>query len=313
MTARDVLREGAAALSAAGVSAAVREAAEILGCAWGRPWLSVYLAEDAPAASVRDVYWALLARRARREPLQYVIGTCNFCGLSLLARRGALVPRPETETLVEAAVAHLRASRRAGRPLRALDLCTGSGAVALAVAAAFSAADGLAVDATDVSEEALALAHANAARTGLADRVAFHRGDLFAALPAGAGPYDAVLANPPYVPTAEVPSLAPEIRDWEPRLALDGGSDGLDFYRAIAAGAPAILTPGGRLFLEIGSFEAAAAARALLAAAGFAVGLRPDATGAARVLVARRVRNGRPSHRMGGGRAARGPSGIAHG
>ena len=203
----------------------------------------------------------LVKRRRAREPTAYLLGEREFYGRMFRVDRRVLIPRPDTETLVEVA---LDRTRERSMSLRALDLCTGSGCVAISLArerrtSLFVAAD--------ISGDALAVARDNALRLG-AYNVAFRQGDLFAAVDPSAR-FDLVTANPPYIADGEMSALQPEIRDYEPRLALSGGPDGLDIVRRIAAEARAHLADGGRLVLEVGFGEAPAAAT-ILADAGFA-------------------------------------------
>ncbi len=243
--ARTLLVEGERALSASGVPDAAHESARLLGWAWNRPWLEVFAArEDVPPDATR-AFREGVRRRAAREPLEYVTRKCLFRNNTFRVNPDVLIPRPDTETLVEAALAFL-----AGRPApRVLELCTGSGAVILSVA--LELPDPAArFFATDLSSAALGVARENAREAGLSDRVAFHAGDLFAAFPAGTEPFDLIVANPPYVATGDIAGLAPEVARHEPRLALDGGEDGFSFYPRIVAGAGPFLKPGGMLLLE---------------------------------------------------------------
>jgi release factor glutamine methyltransferase len=185
----------------------------------------------------------MLARRQRREPIQYILGEVEFYGLRIRVGPGVLIPRPETELLVEETLRRLSA-----RPTpRVLELCTGSGCVALAVARAIP---GARVFATEISGDALRRAEGNAALNGI-ENVTFLQGSLFE--PVEGEKFDAVLSNPPYVKTGEIEGLAPEIRDWEPFTALDGGEDGLHFYREIIPQAGEYLSPGGVLIVEMGA------------------------------------------------------------
>jgi release factor glutamine methyltransferase len=218
---------------------------------------------------------ARVARRRAREPVAYILGRREFYGRSFEVGPAVLVPRPETETLVERALELLPAEGEG----RVLDLCTGSGAIAVTLAAARPV---LRVDATDVSEQALEVARRNAARLGVAERVRFHRGDLFEPLPAGRR-YDLVVANPPYVPDRVVATLQPEVAEHEPRIALAGGDDGLDVVRRIVAGASDRLVPGGRLLFEIGAGQAGAV-RELLEGRLREVRIHPDLAGIERVV-----------------------------
>lgn len=207
----------------------------------------------------------LLSRRIQREPLAYILGYQPFFGLDLLVTPAVLIPRPETEELVEHALRWLN-QRAAGRQdilagLRVVDVGTGSGAIALALA---SAVPELYIVAVDDSAPALEVARLNACRLGLAERVHFIAGDLLLPL---AGPFDLILANLPYIPSAELPTLMPEVSQYEPRRALDGGSDGLEPLRRLLAQARTRLAPGGALMAEIGAEQgslALAAARDLL-------------------------------------------------
>jgi release factor glutamine methyltransferase len=194
----------------------------------------------------------MVKRRRAHEPVAYVLGEREFYGRSFRVDRRVLVPRPDTETLVDVALARTEACSMS---MRALDLCTGSGCVTLAKQRPTAR-----VHATDVSPDALAVAAENAQRLG-AYNLSLSRGDLFDAIPSGLAPFDVVTANPPYIATAEIASLARDIKEHEPRLALDGGDDGLSLVRRIVAGAPEVLAPGGVLAVEVGAGEAHAAAR----------------------------------------------------
>lgn len=230
-------------------------------------WLTAHGDQPLPDATAK-AYAALCQRRAAGEPLAYLVGHCGFHGLNLQVTPDVLVPRPDTETLVDWALALLPAL---GLPRpRVLDLGTGSGAIALAVARGHPAAD---VTATDLSPAALAVARANAQALGLAPHWA--QGAWWRALAAGAR-FDLVLSNPPYI-AGNDPHL-PALRH-EPSLALTPGGDGLDALRQIVAGAPGHLAPGGWLLLEHG-WDQAGAVAALLAAAGFsAITHRQDLAG----------------------------------
>ena len=204
-------------------------------------------------------YRGLIARRAAGEPTSYLTGTREFYGRTFAVDPRVLVPRPETELLVEAV---LQAVPRDAE-IRVLDLCTGSGCVGITLALERPRARVLA---TDTSPGAVEVARANAAALGPADRFEARLGDLLAPVE-GEPPFDVVVANPPYVPTGELPTLSPEVRR-EPPLALDGGADGLDVVRRIAEEAPRRLVPGGLLALEIGDGQGPAV-HSLLEAAGY--------------------------------------------
>ena len=184
-----------------------------------------------------------LARRERREPVSHILGRKGFWKIMLSVTPDVLTPRPDTETVVEFALRDFPEHA----PWRVLDLGVGSGAILLAILAERSAAKGLGVD---ISEEALAVARDNAASLGLANRVALLRGDWTAGLDGDA--FDLVVANPPYIASEVIETLEPEVRDHEPRLALEGGADGLDHYRILAPEILRVLKPGGRFAVEIG-------------------------------------------------------------
>jgi release factor glutamine methyltransferase len=205
---------------------------------------------------------ALVKRRRAREPMAYLRGEREFYGLTFKVDARVLVPRPDTETLVDVALAR---TRHVSMSMRMLDLCTGSGCVAIAAARQRPTAK---LFATDLSEDALALARENAQRLG-AYNVAFFAGDLFAPIEGRKRRFDVITANPPYIASTDIPNLMADVRDHEPRLALDGGADGLDVVRRIVEGAPRFLVPGGVLAVEVGH-DQAEAARGLFEASGFA-------------------------------------------
>jgi len=230
--------------------------------------------EPRELAAYRD----LIQRRRKAEPVAYILGTREFHGLPLRVDRRVLVPRPDTETLVEVALDRTAAFHLQGR---ALDVCTGSGCVALAFA---KRRPTWSVTGSDVSEDALAVARENAERVGASVR--FVSSDLDTAFPSDAR-FDVITANPPYIPTGELAALPPDIRDHEPRLALDGGSDGLDVIRRVVQMGAARLAPGGILAVEV-HYDQAVRVAALCAEAGFCdVDRRKDYGGIERVVSGR--------------------------
>jgi release factor glutamine methyltransferase len=225
---------------------------------------------------------ALAKRRLAREPVSRILGWKEFWSLRLHVDATTLVPRPETETVVEAALAAIDARGPRAGSHRIADLGTGSGAILLAVLSELPNAFGVGCD---VSVGALSVARDNARRLGLS-RAHFVACDMGAAL---RGPFDIIVCNPPYIASGDIAALAPEVRDFDPHCALDGGADGLDFYRAIAGMAPALLAPGGTLIVELGTGQAQHVA-ALFAAAGLArLAARTDLMGVSRTLAAQRA------------------------
>ena len=222
-----------------------------------------------------DAIAALAARRRAHEPVARILGRKEFWGLPLALNADTLVPRPETETVVEAAL------KAVEPPSRIADLGTGTGALLLALLSELPGACGIG---TDISTGALACARANAAALGLARRASFVACDHASAL---RGPFDLIVSNPPYVARTDIAALPPEVRNFDPRRALDGGPDGLDAYRVIVGDAPRLLAPGGALVLELG-FGQLEAVTSLLSGAGLAAtATRNDLAGVPRALVAR--------------------------
>jgi release factor glutamine methyltransferase len=276
-TVRAALDIGAAALHEAGIEGGRTDAewllAETLGVARGRLGLQGQRPLE-PVDAVR--YVRALNRRIAREPLQHIVGTQAFRDVVVKVNGDVMVPRPETEVLAGWTLELLRGSRA---PL-VLDVGTGSGCVACALAVERS---DLRVVALDVSPAAVALACDNVVTLGLADRVSVRLSDLFSALEAVRA--DLIVSNPPYLPTAVIPTLAPEVRCHDPRPALDGGPEGLEVIRRLIAAAPGCLAPGGRLVLETAGGVQTAAVVALMRARGFVdVVTRPDLAGIERFI-----------------------------
>ena len=268
-------------LASAGVDASRLEAQVLLAHALACDRVALYTMFDKPLGPEELArYRDLVKRRLAGEPVAYLVGHQEFWSLDLEVDPRVLIPRRDTETVVELVLDQVPDRAAA---IAVADVATGAGPLALALARELPAAR---VVATDLSEGALAVARANAGRLGLADRVELRQGDLLAALPPGER-FDVLVSNPPYVRSGEIDGLAPEVRR-EPRGALDGGADGLDLIRRIVAGAAAPLAPGGLLALEHG-FDQAAEVRALIdAAGGFTpAGTRADLAGQPRVTFAR--------------------------
>lgn len=311
MTLFRLLTEGTRALEEAGAPDARQDAQQLLLAAFQLDMVHFLMSrmqeleDDERNQGAMELYRRMIERRRRRCPLQQILGSQEFMGLEFYVNRHVLIPRQDTETLAELVLADMTAQdlagvQAAGRSL--LDLCTGSGciAISLAVKGAFDR-----VTVTDISKEALKVAERNAAallpgwrlcrgddsrgQEGMEDReraAEFWQGDLFAALPEDGRRYDVITSNPPYIPTAVIVTLEPEVREHEPMLALDGAEDGLYYYRRIAADAGRYLKPGGRIYLEIG-FDQGAAVSSLLKANGYQdVRIYRDLSGKDRVAVA---------------------------
>ena len=278
LTVLEIIKKTTKFFAGKGVESPRLQAELLIGHALGLKRMQLYLQferllTEADLEKIRP----LVRRRGQREPLQYILGETEFHGLRLKVDRRALIPRPETELLLAAALA------ACSTPLaRALDLGTGSGAIALAIAKEIPSAVVIGVD---VSDEALALARENAIGLGLADRVTFLKSSWFAALPMDAR-FDLIIANPPYLSAEETAATAPEVHGHEPALALTAADGGLADLRTILAGAPAFLVSGGLLALETGITQHAELT-ALARASGYTrVESRPDLTGRDRIVLA---------------------------
>jgi release factor glutamine methyltransferase len=252
---------------------------------------------DAETTTYRD----LIKRRAQHEPLQHITGSTSFCGLEITVNRHVLVPRPETELLAEAGWSFL--SSLNSELSTVLDFGTGSGCIAIALAAKSPSAR---ITALDVSPEALDTAKQNAAKNSVAERIEFLQGDSFQSLVGRVTPcapsdnptgqrtpvdahrsFDLIISNPPYIPTAEISTLEPEVRDFDPRGALDGGPDGLDFYRQFATEAHKFLKPAGKIMLEFGDGQGDSIRKIFEEQKWIVEAIREDYTQRQRILIAR--------------------------
>jgi len=289
-----LLRQAAARLARIAAGNPRLEAEYLLAAALevDRPRIFL-LVPDAPVPpQARRRFESLIARREAREPLQYILGTVPFCGLELAVGPGVLIPRGETEVLVERVARALAGPDFTGgstggstssRGPLLVDAGTGSGAILLALLARLPSWRGIGVDR---SPEALAWARRNGGAAG--ERLLWVRGDLLRALPGAAA--QAVVSNPPYIRTGEIGALAPEIRDYEPRLALDGGEGGLAVFARLAVEAKRVLAPGGLFGVELGADQPREAAEILAASGGFAAAeVFDDLAGRPRGLLARRL------------------------
>ncbi len=273
------------------------------------PRMKLYLNFDRGLSTAEtDALRELVKRRGQREPLQHIVGSASFCGLEISVNHHALIPRPETELLAELGWQFLLErqppARLDGDPLKhaepetgapsALDFGTGTGCIAIALA---TKCPNAIITGLEVSADALALARQNAAANQVAERIEFFQGDGLASLggngDAQAGrprSFDLIISNPPYIPSAEIATLQPEVRDFDPRAALDGGTDGLDFYRALARQAKPFLKPDGRIMLEFGDGQAEAIKKILEDEKWIVEAVKDDYSQRARILVARASR-----------------------
>lgn len=293
MTVLESIQKSAEFLTKKGVDSPRLHAELLLAHVLQLPRMKLYLnfervLADAETDALRD----LVKRRAQREPLQHIVGTTSFCGYEIAVNHNVLVPRPETELLAEAGWQFL--STVPSQSPAALDFGTGSGCIAIALAAKCPTAR---IVALDVSKEALEIAQQNATRNHMGERIEFLQGDGVAALAAEDGgsqssplrgrKFDLVISNPPYIASGEIETLDPEVRDHDPRGALDGGADGLDFYRAFAAGAKHFLGPDGKIMLEFGDGQGESIKTIFEKQNWVVEGIREDYTQRQRILIAR--------------------------
>lgn len=326
MTVLEAIQKSADFLGKKGVDSPRLQTELLLAHLLKMPRMKLYLNfERALTTAETDALREFIKRRGQREPLQHITGSISFCGLDIAVNRQALIPRPETELLAEAGWQFLnklsegrvaRVSNSNGKsefsdsqssPLRALDFGTGTGCIAIALAVNCPETK---ITAADVSGDALALAGENAARNHVAGQIEFLQGDGFAAIqPEGrvtrvpesneeiggsqSSPlrkikFDLIISNPPYIPSAEITTLQPEVRDFDPPMALDGGDDGLDFYRLFSVQAKPFLKPEGKLMLELGDGQAGAIQRIFEAEKWIVEAVKEDYSHRARVLIVRR-------------------------
>ena len=284
MTISEAIRSGAERLAAGGVDSPRLECEWLLAHVLGVPRLRLVIeAGRIVTEGEGRAFAGLVTARATRRPLQHLLGSVSFCGLEFAVNPSVLIPRPETELLAERAWQFLLTPPTPwARPPVVLDFGTGSGCLAVTLAVKCPAA---VVHAVEVSPDALAVARGNAARNGVDGRMRFHLGDGFAALPRDVR-FDLVVGNPPYIPSGEIAALQPEVRDHDPRLALDGGADGLDFYRRLARETPAWLRADARVMLEFGDGQGAALRELFSRPPWRCEGIFPDDSGRERILIA---------------------------
>ena len=326
MTVLEAIQKSAEFLARKGVESPRLQTELLLAHLLKLPRMKLYLNfERALTPAETDALRELVKRRGQREPLQHITGSTSFCGFEITVNRHALIPRPETELLAESGWQFLNQLSEGRVPLapnsmtkedgasqssalRVLDFGTGTGCIAIALAAKSPAAK---IVATDISADALALAKDNAAQNKVAERIEFVQGDGFAALhPEGRVPrapnikdenggsqssplrnieFDLIISNPPYIPSAEIATLQPEVRDFDPSTALDGGADGLDFYQKLAVETQSLLKPGGKIMLEFGDGQANAIRKILETEKWIVEAVKEDYSQRQRILIARRL------------------------
>lgn len=282
MTILDVISRSSDFLRGRGVESPRLNAELLIAHVLKLPRMRLYLEferaiEPADLAQIRQ----LVRRRGNREPLQHMVGLTSFCGIDLVVDRRALVPRTETELLVELALAKMP-KLRLDRPNRILDFGTGSGAIAIAIALKAPHAT---VHALEICENALALARENASRNGVLDRIQFHRSNGFDGLPVDLQ-FETVVANPPYIPRPQIETLQPEVARYDPHLALDGGRDGLDFYKLLATETAQFLRPNRYLIAEFGDDQSEEVQKIFRAQKWIVESVCDDYSGRPRFLVA---------------------------
>ena len=283
---RQTLAKDAQTLSHAGIDTARLDAEVLMGHVLGMTREQLLTSRDFLLSEVHiQQYRGLLRRRLEREPVAYITGRQEFWSLDFHLTPDVLIPRPETERLVEIVVALARELPQI-HALHVLEIGTGSGAIAVSLAKELPSA---VIWATDVSQAALEIAGRNAACNSVAARVRFFHGDLFEAVGEFTGRFALIVANPPYIRSAQIDALDPEVRLWEPRGALDGGADGLDFYQRIARQARDYLAPNGAVAVEVGADMGKEVARLFTAGGYTGVAIFQDYAGRDRVVVARLV------------------------
>jgi release factor glutamine methyltransferase len=288
-TVRSALRTGMEILHQAGIESARLDAEVLVTAVVGAGREDLYIrSERALTAEESSRYYDLVWRRSRSEPVAYIVGSREFWSLNFFVASGVFIPRPETELLVELTLNFLDAQCKGDNSaVRVLDLCAGSGAIAVSLAKESS---DLEIWGTELSPEAVRISRFNAARHGAETRCRFFQGDLFTPVSDKTKFFDAIVANPPYIRSADLHTLPADVRDWEPTLALDGGADGMDFYRRIFEHAPAYLKEGGLLQVEIGpDLEAQVCELVTLSGVYHEGAVHADYSGRARVVSARKL------------------------
>lgn len=275
-----------AQLTAAGIESGDQEACWLMEHALGLSSLSQAVDRDrVPSAGEVDAMRRLVARRVSREPLQYLLGTQEFCGRDFAVTPAVLIPRPETELLVEQVLCQVAVNQQA----TVVDVCTGSGCIAVSIA---RQRPRIRMVATDISNDALVLAQENAFRQAVADRIEWLQGDLLEPVAGKSmeGRIDVIVSNPPYIAERDWAGLQPEVRQFEPRHALVAGPNGTEFHERLLRGAARYLVPGGVLLMEIGAGQAPAVRELIDRVGGYeSVRVLPDAAGIERVVIVERL------------------------
>jgi release factor glutamine methyltransferase len=282
VTVLEAIQKSAEFLAKKGVESPRLQTELLLAHLLKMPRMKLYLNFDRVLIPAEiDALREFVKRRGQREPLQHIVGSTSFCGYEIIVNRHALVPRPETEILAELGWNFL--VTRHSPPVTALDFGTGTGCIAIALAAK---CPDVKIAAVDISVEALALAKENTGRNDVTERIEFLHGDGFAAIAADSK-FDLIISNPPYIPSAEIATLQPEVRDFDPRAALDGGADGMDFYRKLAAEAKSFLKPDGKIMLEFGDGQADAICKIFENEKWIVEAVKEDYSQRARILIAK--------------------------
>jgi release factor glutamine methyltransferase len=282
VTVLEAIQKSADFLGKKGIDSPRLQAELLLAHLLKLPRMNLYLNfERTLTLKETDDFRELIKRRGQREPLQHIVGLTSFCGYEIAVNRHALVPRPETELLAELGWNFL--VTRHSSLVTTLDFGTGTGCIAIALAAKCPNAK---IVALDISADALALAKQNATRNKVAQQIEFLQGDGFAALPQIQ--FDLIISNPPYIPTEEIETLQPEVRDFDPCAALDGGADGLDFYRMFVAQSKPFLKMDGKVMLEFGDGQSEAIRKMFENEKWIVEAVKEDYSQRARILIARK-------------------------
>ena len=285
VTVLEIIQRSSDYLARKGVDSARLQIELLLAHLLQMPRLKLYLNFDRVLTEPElETLRGLVRRRGEREPLQHIVGSTSFCGLEMSVTPKVLIPRPETEVLAERAWVFLQNSGASSPAV--LDFGTGSGCLAITLAVK---CPGARIHAVDLSSDALAVARQNAVRHQVSERIQWHEGDGFAAVPDDLR-FDLVVSNPPYIPSGEIESLQPEVKDHDPRLALDGGADGLDWYRRLAVETPPFMAADGSFMTEFGDGQATSISNIFEQGGWQVAAVEADYSGRPRILIALRLK-----------------------